>query len=253
MKNQAFPRNYGPKSGNALLICLITIALLGLLTAFLMRSSSKTSSNYTSEEADINATKIMRQAQAYEAAVNKLTSINRCSENEIDFTNTYTDKDYSHTPVSPDNHCKLFEVDGAGIAYAEPPQSALDAAESASADYGQWVFLGSQCVLYVGSGDAAPCADSEVELMLTLKYVREDVCLHINRLNSIPDETTSTGIPAAASDTASAGFVGTYAAAASSAEIGAAATNDTLEKHATGCFLDSNTSAYTFYHVILSR
>lgn len=258
MKNQAFlpkkPRLITSNEGNAIIISLVVIVLLGVLTVMLMRSSGRISNNYSTEQTRMAASKLLRSAQDIESGVVRLVSVNGCGENALDFTNTKTTKSYAHIPVSADTHCQLYDIEGVGMAYSPPITTVLDSTKSASTDYGQWVFLGGQCVVKVGTGDGSvACADSELELMLVVRYLTSEACLEINNLLKMPTASTADGIPTAGSDTTSTGFKGTFAAVAPT-EIGGSGTGATLIRQPTGCFNDSSAvGTYTFYHTLLSR
>jgi Tfp pilus assembly protein PilX len=82
--------------GNALVIILVMIALLAALTAVSMRSSNRSSENSETEGTRIQVEKLMRTAKNYENGVAKLMSMNKCSENDINFVNTITTRNRSH-------------------------------------------------------------------------------------------------------------------------------------------------------------
>ncbi len=253
MKNQVFHHQNPRNSGNAIIISLIIIVLLGFLTAMLMRSSSKTVDNFDIEQANIAAAKLMRMAQTYETAVARLMAQNGCAENDLNFDNTVTSVDFSHTPAPADTNCDLFNVNGAGMKYAAVAEQLLDDTKSGNADFGEFYFSGMQCISGIANGDeTTACTADSVELVLFVKYLRLAACKEINRINSIDDAATADLIPDAGLDVTTP-FAGDYAAG-TPIKIGDAATGAPLVKHATGCFKDgSGTAGYTFYHVLLRR
>ncbi len=249
-KNDQNPQN---SKGNALVIILIMIALIAALSAVSMRSSNRSTTNMDTETARIQAEKLMRQAKSYESGIVQMMSVNQCSENEINFLNTITTRDYTNTNSPANKKCDLFSLEGAGLSYDNPKNIALDSSFSSDSDYGQWVFTATQCVLGLGSDDNDTCDDKEVALMAIVPTVTLAVCLQINELNSI--ENTG-GVPPS-EDFASATntFKGTFEAA-TDPELGEGTTGVNLIKHATGCFQNSSGSwanGYTFYHALLIR
>lgn len=236
--------------GNALIIILVVIALLAALTVTITRLSAKSSGNLSAEQARIQAENMMRTAQTYETAVQKLVNINRCSENELNFDNTLTTVSYTNPNAFPDKHCDIFDVSGAGLKYESPNPAFLDSGESAKSEYGEWVFNSTQCVLEVGTGDTT-CNDTNVELMVILPHIKKEICVEINNLNGI---TNPTGNPPN-EDQQGTTFIGTFTADADP-EIGEGATGTNLIRHTTGCYQDSGglwLNSYIFYHVILVR
>lgn len=239
--------------GNALVIILVMIALIAALTAVAMRSTNRSATNMDTETARIQAEKLMRQAVGYESAVNRLRTVNQCAENDLNFDNNKTTRDYENPKAPTSKNCNLFDVEGAGLSYSEPAPVALDPTFSSQADYGEWIFTGGYCVLQLGSDDDDNCVDEEVALMAIVPFVSAAVCMQINDMNGIdnpsgapPEESMSESAPT---------FVGTFTAA-SDPEIGEGSTGVNLAKHATGCF-ESDSGAWSganvFYHVLFAR
>lgn len=253
MKNQVFHTQNSRNSGNAIIISLIIIVLLGFLTAMLMRSSAKTVDNFDVEQANIAGSKLMRMAQTYETAVGKIMAQNGCAENDLNFDNTITSVDFSHTPAPTTTNCDIFNVNGAGLKYSAVPRELLDDTKDGNADFGEFYFSGMQCISGVANGDeTTACTDGNVDLVLFVKYLRLTACKEINRINMIDDESTADKIPAAGLDVTTP-FDGNFSAGAP-VKIGDATTGSSLFRHPTGCFKDtSGTAGYTFYHVLLRR
>ncbi len=253
MKNQEIHTKSSYQGGNALVIILITIALLVGLTMMVTRLSSKSSGNISSEQARMMAESIMRTAQTYEGAVQRLININRCSENELNFDNTITTLNYDNTDAPADGRCDFYNVAGAGLAYTPPNTDFLDTTQSAKSQYGEWTFYGAQCILEVGDGETT-CDKTETELMINLPHIRRDICIEINNLNGIANPSGEP--PTEDHGHNNLGFTGDYAVAGGDPEIGEGVSGVELIRHTTGCFEDSGGSwagSYIFYHVILSR
>ncbi len=250
MKNQDIRTESSHQAGNALFIVLISIALLVGLTMMVTRLSSKSSDNISTEQAKLLGERIMRAAQTYETAVQKLVNANQCSENQLNFANTSTTIDYTNSAAPPDKRCDFFNAAGAGLVYEAPDESLLDPANSAKSDYGDWVLGSDQCILEVGTGVSSCTDKSESELILMMPHIRQDICLEINKLKSIPEYSGD----APTDDIEGAGFTGSFSS--SSGEIGASASSADLIRKTTGCILDTSgawNGSYVFYHVILAR
>lgn len=247
-------QNYCPNNrGNALVIILVLIALIAALTAVMMRSSNRSSSNMDKETARIQAEQIMRQAKGFENGVIQLTTVNQCSENDINFVNATTTRTYANTNSPVSKKCDLFSAEGAGITYANPNSVAFNTAFSTDSDYGQWVFTASHCVLGLGSDDDDMCNDKEVALMAITPHISLPVCLQINELNSI--ENTGGVPPTESFDETTDTFVGKFEAG-SDPELGEGTSGINLKKHATGCFQNTSggwANSYIFYHILIER
>lgn len=240
-------------AGNALMIVLILIILLAALTAVVMRSSNRASTNISTETARMQAEKLIRQAKGLETAIQRLTSVNRCSENEVSFVNTTTTRDYTNAQAPTDHHCDLFHGDGAGMSYTNPDAAALDSSLSALSDYGQFVFTAGHCVLGLGSNDDAMCNDSEVALLAVVPHINLPTCLQINRLMSVTNPSDAP--PEESLDETAATFTGTYTAS-TDPELGENVNGAPLQKHTTGCFKNTSgawTGSYIFYHTLITR
>ncbi|HRK97728.1 MAG TPA: hypothetical protein PLE43_04525 [Alphaproteobacteria bacterium] len=257
MKNQVIPPKSscqsGHQGGNALIIILVTIALLVGLTLMITRLSSKTTGNINSEQARMMAESIMRTAQTYEGSVQRLMNVNRCSENELNFDNTETVVSYDNTGAPSNGRCDLYGVEGAGLSYTPPNPDFLDPSRSAKTQYGEWAFYGTQCILEVGDGDTT-CGDAEIDLMMNLPHIRRDICIEINNLNGITNPSGEP--PTEEHNNSGLGFKGAYSVGTGDPEIGEGVSGAELIRHTTGCFKDNAGSwsgSYIFYHVLLVR
>ena len=256
MTHQTFPKNVTKSDnnhGNALVLILVLIALIAALTAVAMRSTNRSTTNMDTETARIQAEKLIRQAIGFETATNHLMTVNQCSENDINFDNTITTRDYtnSHSPVN--KNCHLFDMAGAGLTYSNPNSVIFDPIYSGDSDYQQWVFTSGFCVLGIGSDDDDTCDDKEVALMVVVPHINTSVCMQVNALNSI--ENPSGAPPSESMDGTLPTFDGEFDAVSDS-EIGEGVTGVNLKKHATGCFKSDSGSwanSNVFYHILLAR
>ena len=246
-------QNHSKECGNVIIIILVIIALLAALTAVAMRSSNRTSSNMDSENARMQAEKLMRAAKTMESGVQKLMTINRCSENELSFQNTGTTRNYTNASTPTDNHCKLFDLSGAGLAYGAPETAALDSSLSARTDYGQWIIKGTQCVLGLGSDDNNTCTNSEAALIYAVPHINLSVCLQINNLNGVTNPSNAP--PTEDFDNSVTPFTGSFAVY-TDPELGEGVSGVELTTHTTACFKTTSgtwANSYIFYHVLYAR
>lgn len=113
------------QNGNALFFILIAIALLGLLTVTMMRSSSDSNDAGSYEQSQIVASEVLNYAKSIENAVQMLLA-RGCSENELSFWHDSNDDgnenssdDYYNSKSPTDHSCHVFDVAGAGLTYQD--------------------------------------------------------------------------------------------------------------------------------------
>ena len=241
------------ESGNALWFILLAIALLVALTVTITRTSETTEETGSRDRNSILASDILRQARSMEQAVEKLR-LTGSGENNLSFQTSFV-SDYTNPRCTTDS-CRLFETaSGAGMTY-KPPLSAWldpDFASETEPPYGEWYFYGRACIPGVGEGDSGCNSDDEnAELIMALPWIRQDLCMEINRMVGVTNPGTPPGPPplsAAAYPSTLDQFRGVFEA---SAEI----THANLDGHKTGCFAGGGSDpdgGFHFYHVLLAR
>lgn len=186
MKNQGFI-NQKPQfkaSGNAFVIILIIIALLGALTATVTRMGD-TQDNVSQEEAQVIASKVLRQAQTVASAVESLRS-RGCSINGLSFENNVVTTGYTNAQSPADKSCWLFDMAGAGLTFPLPP--------SKSNDGSNWNFSGNYSVYGVGAEreTGVACTDKCRDLIMILPLVDLNVCKAINKVSGIATSAAET-------------------------------------------------------------
>ncbi len=165
------------QSGNALWFILIAIALLGLLTMMMSRSSSTSNETGSYEQNQIAASEILNYAKSIENAVQSLLA-RGCSENEISFENNLI-AGYTN-PKSPTDHsCHVFEPEGAGQTYEIPNENIFDRTHSSEPWYGNWHFTSRNVIS--NAGDTCP-QDKCADLAIILSFANKKTCLQINNL-----------------------------------------------------------------------
>ena len=182
-QSRAKPNYYGllhyvrndSEGGNALIFILIAIALLGLLTVSLSKSSSDSNDTGSFEQNQIAASEILTYAKSIENAVQSLLA-RGCSENEISFENGVV-AGYTNPNSPTDNSCHVFDVAGAGMTYIKPNENWLDKSFSASSSYGNIVFTGHPRIIGIET--------TRAELTLITPYLNLNTCEAINKITKI--------------------------------------------------------------------
>ena len=254
MQNQAVRRG-NHQSGNALWYILIAIALLSALTFSLTRTSDKTASNLTSEEARILAGRAARDFNEFAQAVQKVMSVNGCGENQISFENSYVDpvSTYMNSNAPSDNRCHIFKPEGAGLARRDVQDGTYDT--SLHSGSGRWIFSGENAVNGVGPEDAdqSVCTSNCADLIVAGENIDPDVCKQYNLLIGF-----NSGVAPMETDTVSlTKFTGTYAdgtTASTRISTGTGDNSTSLYGVRTACFYIPGTpNNNILYYVLLSR
>lgn len=105
--------NISNQRGNVLWFILLAVALLGLLTYVLSRSSSSVNQTGDVEQQRIKASQILRHIKGIESSVQRLM-LGGCGENEINFDNNLI-AGYDNTRAPDDGSCDVFGAAGAGV------------------------------------------------------------------------------------------------------------------------------------------
>lgn len=225
---------------------MISIFLLGILTAFFSNVGNQTENTGGKERARIAASEILREAKNVEVHLSRLLS-QGCSENDINF-------DDGSVWVDPatieKEECYLFKLQGANLYPPIPKEGWLDGPHASYAsDFQKYEYTGDYCIDDVGTGSGGSCADSNKEIIMALFFLRKDVCLALNSLLGISNP--SGDAPTAASTVLPGNpYNGTFPAAAANA-----ADNTAFSGRKAGCV--KNTAAapdfYVFYSVLAAR
>ena len=124
-RNQGVYMNSSKESGVAIWYILAGIVLFAALSYSFARSVNDSQSNTSKEQSRIAATELLAYAKSIEQAVQRLLTVNGCSENDISFYSdkwdTPADYDNPNTPfASGDFNCHVFHPNGAGATWKQP-------------------------------------------------------------------------------------------------------------------------------------
>jgi hypothetical protein len=242
------------QSGNILWLVLISIALLGALTAMFARSSGTSDDTGKYERDAIHATSLMRYGAGLDSAVQNLLA-RGCSENELSFWYIGDDTngngaddagDVSHNSTSPgDYSCHIFHQNGAGI-------TVPNFSDSLYADVSQkrHIIDANHCIQ--GIGTSSPCTSSAVELTLSIFPLTKSLCMAIN--NMVGADNPSDAPPTESSSPTA--FTGTYGPGSITIIGDASHTAASLGGKKSGCYQDDNgysANMYIFYYAIMAR
>ena len=245
MQNQALHRR-NAQSGNALWYILIAIALLAALTFTLTRNSTKIASNLGDDSKRITAEQMLRTMNGVGTAVQRLLSLNNCSEGDLSFESDAPNAaSYVNAAAPTDKRCHVFEPEGAGLKNSMVPSGVLLVP-------GYWVYSGSLAVSGVGPENSTQtvCTGGCADLVMLAQGVDEKICEEFNRVVGLND-----GVPPVESDLISADpFDGTFSDGTMGANVISEAggtAGSLLYGVKTGCYLHG--TSYEIYYVLVAR
>lgn len=224
------------QSGNVLWFILLGIALLGTLTMIVTRSGNKVEQSGSFEQYQIEYSKIMRYATSVEQGIQKLMSINGCSENDISFENSI-DTNYTNSN-NPGTECFIFDPAGAGLSWKEFNDNTFGGSSS------NVVFTYDLAI--EGIGDDSNGLRGELIFVTNVSkgmcdFANSKLGIDSSGINTDNDEVDFSDSP----------FIGYYGAGYSIETAGKA---PGLIEQPTGCMAVTNGAiGYALYHVLLAR
>lgn len=246
--------------GNILFMILIAVALIGILTAAVSRTNKPGGATIDKETLLLRTSEIQRYASELERAVNYVMQ-NGFSEADIRFAHYDAHADYGDLGADADKRDQIFDREGGGANYRNPPSSVNDGSA--------WEFYGGTHIPGMGRSDRA-------ELVAVLPHVTQAFCDKINELNGQAGTMTDDGGSAASAINAGScvnlGAVGRFDAATqfyttintmdeTSTSFEHDATTSAARPAPQGCVVcsvDTNGANGTsdelhFYHVLMTR
>ena len=228
------------ESGNVIFYILIAVALLASLSFAVSQGNRGSSQQVSEERARLIASEIIEYANIMTSAVSQIR-LRGTDLSALCFDHTsWGASDYNHAGCGDDLN-KIFHPSGAGLDWSNAPAEAMDA--SASPD-NLWHIYGDNEIQNVGSttGDA-----NGADLILLADEISLPVCQKLNELLGVTAANTAPPTDTAYGTTRYIGAFG-YTATIGD-EVGGAA----LSGQSAGCFLNTTTSEYAYYKVLIAR
>ncbi len=237
--------------GNALIIILTAIVLIGLLTAAIQYTSkpSGSGSGIDKEKLVMDASRVRQYAMELEQAVSMIMQ-NGYSEVDIRFAHPDAHTDYGDLSADSDPGDQVFHRSGGAATYRKPPPGIQTTA-------GNWEFYGGTALPDVGTG--------RPELIAVLPNVTEAFCKKINEINgynSTP-QPSDTGAGNSTSNNAGGCIYGQAEARfddavqfydePSKTPNTVDAATFTMKPSLQGCAICERDGKYHFFHVLLKR
>lgn len=232
------------ESGNVLFLILIAVALFAALSYAVTSSTNSGGGDANDESALVNSAAITQYPASIKTAMIRMQVSNGVDPLEFKF-------DVPPFTSLTDTTTGVFHPDGGGATYSQSnPDVMVQGGAATNAD-GDWYFNYDFEVENISTTGASSAGN---EIIAFLPDIKQSICSKIN------DELGITGIPVLSSgitvttmmDEDSGYTVSTAAPAANmigGTNLGAAE----LDGKPYGCFRNTGTGPYTYYHVLLER
>lgn len=244
-------KNRNSESGNVLFLILIAVALFAALS-YAVTSSSRSGGGDANKETNlISSATITQYPASIRTAILRMQVSGGVATADLEF-NAPSDFGNCSTIGGVQGAYCVFHPSGGGATYTQAPADVM-----ANGNLGTWTFNGDFEIVNIGittSGDAAGN-----EIIAFLPGISEGVCTRIN------DELGIASTPVVASSIAGAdptteGYlrimddVVDYATTNDiTLGTGGVATTDALDGHAYGCFRNTASGDFVYFHVMAEQ
>lgn len=234
------------QSGNALWFILLAIALLGLLTVLLTRTSATTEETGDNERMTLAVSQLMRFTASVQSTVQNML-MRGVSESELSFANTLYQlcdgtamQDDGHNPNCTKPDCEIFGMYGGALNPVKVPDSLVEQETCSGSDWKKGnIALNSKRVMGLGS-------DDNDELTLEVYGLTQQACLKINSMLGIDPVSGDAPVDNSSGGSLFSGTLGTYGP-----QIGDESTSTGLIGKKAFCKKDG--SAYSFFTVLIVK
>ena len=232
------------QNGNAIWFILLTVALLGFLTAVISRSTSSVDQTGGVERARITASTLLQYSKSIHTAVETMM-LGGVSENDLDFVAISAAHNNTNCTVTA---CEVFDTEGGGIPY----RSAANIIRQNSFANDWFVSTGNRIGLMGCDTASNACRD----LTLLLKGITDETCLQINKLMNITNPSDAP--PQQEEVEEGTAFTGSYSVNADNELLGGSnAVNESpqVEAKEAGCVHEFGGGADDnfFYQILIAR
>jgi hypothetical protein len=226
------PRN--SESGNAFYIILLGVVLFGALMFTFSKGARQGSTNLSQRQVKLAVSDTLDYAQSLERATDRLLT-GGISESDICFdTDAWGSNAYNYAACSDDKN-QVFSAAGGAASFKTP----VDGLGHGLV----WTFTGAQS--YAGVGTDCAADQSCKDLVAAIDGISLQACLAINTQLGI--DNPSGAPPSAAQISLTDPYKGVFATPANHINVAQ------LNGKSSGCYRETNTDQYIFYHVLIAR
>lgn len=228
------------RSGNALFIILIAVALFGALSYAITQSNKGGMGGLSKEDARLKAAEIIQYAQSVGRAKMNMRMSNGCDAEEISFHHTgWGHTDYQHGPVLSDE-CNIYHSEGGDLTFQKTPPIGVND--------------GSDYMFTADAVNAIFITPSFANLSFMVFHVTDDVCKAINHELGLDKELPVLGSYLDTPTPNVTLYNGTFAFKAKIAGPNGDCTDTSLCEIKTGCFTEAGGGqSNVFFYYMLDR
>ena len=226
------------QSGNVLFYILIAVALLAALSYAVSQNNRGGGAGLSKERARLYATEVIDTAGSIATGVSQLR-LRGVQPDDLCFDHTSWGNANYANPSCSDPQTNLYDLQGAGLNWAEAPREAMD--EKATPDY-LWHFYRDNEIEGVGTTTGT---DTSADLILLVDELSLEVCQQINGLLGVTDADAT---PPTDTGYGTGYFAGIFT---NSAIIGDE--DPILANKNAACFFNTSDNKYAFYKVLVAR
>jgi hypothetical protein len=235
-----------------ILVCVAMFAALSFTVANMMRGGG---AGMTKELLRSHAAEIISYGEGIRRAVQtvRVSGINLSAVSfENDFVSGYENANCG------DDTCRIFMPAGGGVSYVEPNIEWIDISKDGEEYYREWHIAPDSCIPDVGTGDATCGGDTvdNEELTLFMPYIKQSLCVEINRqagitnTNGAPPQDAGCPWTTATQQRFIGTFVDAQSVTSAPPEILAGRQNGCFRMGACGTY---PANVYVYYQVLVAR
>lgn len=240
------------EKGNVLFLILIAVALFAALSYAVTQTSQSGSGDASNETTLISSAQITQYPASVRTSIIRMMISNNVEVTQLEFN---PPSDFSNCSSSG-TRC-VFHPSGGGATYQQAPADVMD-----DGNPGVWSFNGDFEIVNLGiSADDGTAAGNEI--IAFLPGIKQSICEKVNSELSFATTTPVITTTIAGADAATPGYLrimdnatgipasdillGTAGAAVSAGTIG------DFDGEAFGCFRNTTSGDYVYYHVLVER
>ncbi|MCB1556129.1 MAG: hypothetical protein KDJ15_02330 [Alphaproteobacteria bacterium] len=244
-------KNRDGESGNVLFLILIAVALFAALSYAVTQSSRSGGGDASKESNLIGSAQLTQYPAGVRTALVRMI-IGGADVATLEFNNESMGATNNFSDCTSGYARCVFHPTGGAATYADAPKDLM-----AAGTPGTWVFNGENEINLIGTtaGSDAPTT-ATADIIAFLPDITLSVCQQVNTSLGISGVPTDTGINFATQMMNVDGSTATsLVGSGTTATIGEATTASSagLDGEPYGCFQDTATSDYVYYHVLIER
>jgi hypothetical protein len=156
---------------------LYIVAILAVLVSAIAAGSGSFNGDISAISAKAYATAILEYANEVKLGVDRVIA-KGCTDTQISFENPIV-SGYTNPNAPANKSCHVFDVNGGGIVWKDPPEQAVDNSLSGHSNYGKYFFTSILSVKNIGNWQTT------TSLIMMLPFTKIEIADKINELSNV--------------------------------------------------------------------